>query len=125
MLARAERLVSAADYRRTVRRGRRASSELMTVYVLMGSSGETSRFGFIVSKAVGNAVTRNRVRRRLKAICHTALSAEESNARVDAVIRAHPASATAGFQELESDVLRLLERSKALLASSTPLSGAR
>ncbi|MBF0672234.1 MAG: ribonuclease P protein component [Salinibacterium sp.] len=125
MLARAERLVSAADYRRTVRRGRRASSELMTVYTLVGSSGDTSRFGFIVSKAVGNAVTRNRVRRRLKAICHAALSGEESSAHVDAVIRAHPASATAEFQELESDVLRLLERGRAILSPSAPLSGAR
>lgn len=97
----------------------------MTVYTLVGSSGDTSRFGFIVSKAVGNAVIRNRVRRRLKAICHAAFSGEESNAQVDAVIRAHPASATAAYQELESDFLRLLERSRAFLSSSEPLSGTR
>ncbi len=66
------------------------------------------RFGFIISKQVGGAVVRNTVRRRLKAVC------AEAAARVpegtDVVIRALPASATASFDELRSDVHRCLTR---------------
>ena len=44
-------------------------TKIVTPYLVMigrRSSGPTSRIGFIVSKKVGGAVTRNRVRRRLR-----------------------------------------------------------
>lgn len=56
------------------------------------------RFGLIVSKAVGPAVVRHRVARRLRHICAgltTDLSPE-----VDIVIRALPGAATADSDEL-------------------------
>jgi len=66
------------------------------------------RFGFIISKQVGNAVIRNTVRRRLKAVCASAvINVPEGT---DVVIRALPASATAPFSELEADVTRCLAR---------------
>ena len=61
-------MTSGADYRTIVRRGRRASTGTAVVSALAGSDGSPTRFGFIVSKKVGNAVTRNLVRRRLKAV---------------------------------------------------------
>lgn len=67
-----------------------------------------ARFGFIVSKAVGNAVVRNTVRRRLKAICAEALPGVRAG--VDIVIRARPSSAVATFAELRAEVLRCLDR---------------
>jgi ribonuclease P protein component len=54
--------------------------------------GAPSRAGFIVSKAVGNAVTRNRVKRRLRHLAATALPAMPFG--VDVVVRALPASIT-------------------------------
>ncbi len=69
------------------------------------------RFGFIVSKAVGNAVTRNTVRRRLKAICLEATPQVRPGA--DIVIRALPASAATSFPDLRRDVMRCLERKAA------------
>jgi ribonuclease P protein component len=119
VLARAERLVSAADYKRVVRRGRRASSALMTVYSTAGSTPATWRYGFIVSKAVGNAVVRNRVRRRLKAVCHSMQAGHGSNAAsFDVVVRAHPSAASASFGELELDVTALVERSTSVTSGS-------
>lgn len=56
------------------------------------------RFGLIVSKAVGPAVVRHRVARRLRHIC-AELTAEVP-AEVDIVIRALPGSAAAGSDEL-------------------------
>ena len=76
----------------------------------MWSTGESRavRFGFIISKQVGNAVVRNTVRRRLKAVCAEALPRVPEG--TDVVIRALPASATATYAELRADVHRCLGR---------------
>lgn len=111
MLARANRLVRAADYRTTVRRGRRLSTPAVLVYALPRDDVAGVHFGFIVSKAVGNAVVRNRVRRRLKAICFgLAPALVDRNRGLDVVIRAHPPAATAEWSELSADVTRLVSK---------------
>ena len=66
------------------------------------------RFGFIVSKQVGNAVTRNTVRRRLKDACARQLPLGDG---IDVVIRALPAAAQASFAELLADVDGAVARS--------------
>ncbi|GAB3267837.1 hypothetical protein GCM10027449_00660 [Sinomonas notoginsengisoli] len=77
-----------------------------------------SRFGFIVSKAVGNAVTRNLVKRRLREAA--AFTVRDRPAGLDVVVRALPASARASWAELSNDyksalggALRRLERGTA------------
>lgn len=62
---------------------------------------EPSRFGFIVSKAVGNAVARNLVKRRLRAVA--AESLERVGDGYDVVVRALPQSAGASWLELAGD----------------------
>ncbi|WP_439644655.1 ribonuclease P protein component [Demequina maris] len=80
-----------------VRSGRR------TVVVHVALTGDARRMaGFAVSKAVGGAVIRNRVKRRLRAI--TASRLDDLPAGTSVVIRALPAAATATFAELETDV---------------------
>jgi ribonuclease P protein component len=55
-------------------------------------AGPQSRVGFVVSKAVGGAVVRNRVKRRLRhLVAHQLLG---SPTGLDVVVRALPASAT-------------------------------
>lgn len=58
--------------------------------------------GFVVSKAVGNAVTRNLVKRRLRAAVHGHL--DELPADVGIVVRALPPSADRTFAQLEGDL---------------------
>jgi len=65
-----------------------------------------ARFGFITSKAVGNAVVRNRVRRRLKAIVERHLASGFSGA--DVVFRVMPKAATASFDDLSAELTRSL-----------------
>lgn len=77
-------------------------------YVVTTSEDRPARFGFIVSKQVGTAVTRNTVRRRLKAVCAEALPQVAAGA--DIVIRALPAAASADFSQLRSEVARCLNR---------------
>lgn len=66
------------------------------------------RFGFIISKQVGNAVIRNTVRRRLKAVCAAVIADVPEG--TDVVIRALPASASATFADLDADVTRCIAR---------------
>lgn len=65
-----------------------------------------SRFGFVVSKAVGNAVTRNLVKRRLREVAAGTLRTYPTGLFV--VVRALPAAAAAGWNELYSDYGRAL-----------------
>jgi ribonuclease P protein component len=111
VLARANRIVRGDDYRSVVRRGRRSATAHAVVSVVrrpVESSGEPTRFGFIVAKTVGNAVTRNTVRRRLKAIAHELLV--ETPVGYDVVVRALPAAAQATWPTLLGDVSRSYAR---------------
>ncbi|MBT8797743.1 ribonuclease P protein component [Microbacterium flavum] len=108
MLARGNRITRGAEYRAVVRGGSRCASAHTVTYVVTTTEDRPARFGFIVSKQVGTAVTRNTVRRRLKAACAEALPGVRSGA--DVVIRALPSAATADSSQLRSDVVRCLER---------------
>ena len=67
-----------------------------------------TRIGFVVSKAVGNAVVRNRVQRRLRHLAREHLASLPGSAVL--VIRALPASAEASYAELAQDLSRCLGR---------------
>ena len=75
-------------------------------------SGSTSpQVGFVVSRGVGNAVVRNRVRRRLRHLVRDRLpelSAQPFAAVI--VVRALPDAAGASYDELRRDLARCLER---------------
>jgi ribonuclease P protein component len=78
------------DFRQTTRRGIRVSRPTIVVSAVRLDDG--TRIGFVVSGAVGNAVTRNRVKRRLRhlAAAHVA----DTSARIGIVVRAMPRAAT-------------------------------
>lgn len=108
MLARPNRLTRGTEYKAVVRRGGRCASAHTVTYVTATGEDRAARFGFIVSKQVGNAVVRNTVRRRLKALCAEALPAVRPGS--DIVVRALPTAATAGYDELRDEVSRCLAR---------------
>ncbi|MDH6277858.1 MAG: ribonuclease P protein component [Rhodoluna sp.] len=105
MLDRAHRLALPTDFRRITRRGTKQTSSLVVAYAIPSDRG-LSRFGIVTSKAVGNAPTRNRVRRQLRAIAWEARDARSA----DIVIRALPAAATVTWDVLHADVLKTLDR---------------
>lgn len=112
MLTRAHRLTDAAGFASAVRRGRRAASRTLVVHLDTVEGDGGVRVGFVVSKAVGPAVTRNRVKRRLRHLAREQLSASETRLPGSAVlvVRALPASARAGYAELRADLARCLDR---------------
>jgi ribonuclease P protein component len=72
---------------------------------------EAAQVGYVVSKAVGNAVVRNRVKRRLRHLTREHLpSLEEIPGRVVLVVRALPAAGTASNACLGEDLSRVVSR---------------
>ncbi|MGM1029209.1 MAG: ribonuclease P protein component [Actinomycetota bacterium] len=104
MLAKANRIMRGDDFRRVVRTGRRAGGPLAVVHCAKPEAA-VSRFGFIVSKQVGNAVVRNRVKRRLSEIVRAELDAIDT---ADIVIRALPPAGQADFATLKAGISALL-----------------
>ncbi|GAA4747805.1 hypothetical protein GCM10025783_19940 [Amnibacterium soli] len=105
MLAKANRIVSATDYRRLVRSGRRARGALTLAYGRRSNPDSPLRVGVIVARNVGNAVVRNRVRRRIKAV-GWALAQDVQG--LDVVVRALPSAAGADFAAVDIEVRRLV-----------------
>ena len=113
MLPAAHRLVDSDTFRLAVRSGRRAGSSTVVVHLWVDASAASLpvQVGFTVSKAVGNAVTRNRVKRRLRHLTREHLPALEGlSGRAALVVRALPPSAEASYDDLGADLARSLGR---------------
>src|SRR3954447_11952247 len=106
-----------SDFGAAVRRGRRAGSRTVVVHVLADEDGPASPVvGFVVSKAVGGAVVRNRTKRRLRALVRPLVDRLNPGTRV--VVRAQPAAALASPSMLSNDLARTLGRAGALRAAT-------
>lgn len=95
-----------------VRAGRRWSTPAFALEArARPDSGESpgARVGFTVSKKVGNAVVRNRVRRRLRALVRD-LDPGALRANYDYVLIARPAAAERSYRDLASDLQVALSR---------------
>jgi ribonuclease P protein component len=91
-----------ADLRR---RGRRARSGPVSVTWVEGAAGQPPRVAYAVGKVVGNAVVRNRVRRRLQAVV-AGVAADLGPGTY--LIGAGPAAATAPYGALATSLHRAL-----------------
>jgi ribonuclease P protein component len=92
------------DFTLAVQRGSRVGRELLSGHLLVrpDASREPPRVGFVVSKSVGIAVVRNRVRRRLRSVVRGYLPALPGGSLL--VVRAHPQAAIARQADLAADL---------------------
>ncbi len=116
------RIKRGADYRRIVKLGQRYGGKYFLIYVIDKSTAldniqsgdfcqrphESAKFGFIITRAVGNAVTRNLVRRRMKHI--TALIIENGFSEKDIVIRVFPSAVKLEYSALKDALEKQLNR---------------
>lgn len=107
MLPVINRLRTASDFSSTVRSGTRSGRRNLVLYTLVEPAGEAcgisspSKVGFIVAKTVGTAVTRNLVKRRLRAMAAPTVLQYPKGLRM--VVRALPPAAESSWQELQAD----------------------
>jgi ribonuclease P protein component len=115
VLDRRHRLTASTLFTIATRRGRRAGTRTVVLHLLTdradaGRPVEQSdpQVGFVVSKAVGNAVTRNTVKRRLRHLTRDRVTSLPRTAVL--VVRALPAAAEASYAQLGVDLDAALER---------------
>jgi ribonuclease P protein component len=98
------RMRRSADFTVAVRRGSRAGRALLTGHLLVrpGEEAQAPLVGFVVTKAVGNAVVRNKVRRRLRSVARGYLPALPGGSLL--VVRAHPQAAAVRQADLAAEL---------------------
>lgn len=116
MLPPRHRMRHSADFGHATRSGSRGGSAHLVAHLILppgqggGDPGPTSadpaRVGFVVSRAVGHAVARNLVRRRLRAAVAPRLADLPPGSLL--VVRALPASAAARYDELDSSLTQAM-----------------
>jgi len=108
VLPRASRLTAGEGFRRATRHGRRAGTPTLVLHLVEEPREDVCRVGFVVGRSVGPAVTRNRVRRRLRHLVRDRLDRLPGQAVL--VVRALPAAATADSRDLAADLDAALTR---------------
>ena len=101
------RLTDSPEFERVYRQGTAFRGRLFSVHAFPNENG-TPRLGLSVSKKVGNAVTRNAVRRRLREVFHSTIG--RIPGRFDLVASARPPASEATFEELEEEFLKALDK---------------
>ncbi|GGO30363.1 ribonuclease P protein component [Microbispora rosea subsp. aerata] len=112
MLPSASRMRRGDEFADAIRRGRRAGRPTLVAHLNLRDADEPPLVGFVVSKAVGGAVVRNRVRRRLRHLMRSRLASLPRGSLL--VVRANPPAASARSEhlaaELDVALSRLLRR---------------
>src|ERR1017187_5427648 len=67
------RLLRSKDFRRVYDQGSRFSGPMFAAFCLRGAAEDGPRIGFTVPRAVGKAVVRNRIKRRMREAVRFAL----------------------------------------------------
>ena len=111
------RLRDEADFRR-VRAGGRAWANRGLTLLVAPNALPHNRYGFVVSKRVGKAVTRNLVKRRLREILRQLDRAGRIPPGHDLALIVRPALAEASFAEARDAVTELLARARLLLPAA-------
>ncbi len=101
------RLLRHADFERVYKQGRRHFAAHLTVFYRRREEAHAVRVGFTVSKLLGGAVQRNRMRRRLREAVR--LHWPEFQAPVDIVINPKKSVLKVEFSELGNEIGRAFE----------------
>lgn len=102
-----DRLRQRVDYLACYNRGRAVTGPLATLHVLPNAHGRP-RLGVTATRKVGNAVVRNRLRRRCREVYRRWQRRAELPA-LDIVVNFRPRAASSDFREIRRQLERQLE----------------
>lgn len=108
-MRRAERLRQRRDFAAVYRRGRLYRGDLLVLRTLR-TDAQVSRFGFTAGVALGNAVARNRLKRRLREAVRSLAVAPGW----DVVINGRRGAAEAAYARLSESLRELMARARIL-----------
>ena len=117
------RLQRNGDFRFIFAKGNSVANRLYVLYVIRKDRSRPSRVGFSVSKKIGNAVVRNRVKRLMREIVRKRLWLFAGG--YDLVIIARKGAAEAGYMESETQLAKLLMKAKVMDSGAKERSGER
>jgi len=106
------RLTQSAEFERVKKNGRVFRGRSVVLGILPANDATRFRAGFVTSRALGRAVVRNRVRRRLREIVRKHQREILDGTWIVTIARANAAGAT--YQQLEVEWLRLAKRASIL-----------
>jgi ribonuclease P protein component len=114
-----ERLKRRAEFLRLAAKGRKVPVHGLVLQALVRADAGPARLGFTVTKKIGNAVARNRARRRLKEAARLVLQGQEL-AGVDLVLIGRDATGQRPFADLMTDLRRALDKAGVVLPGQAP-----
>ncbi len=103
------RLKKRAEFLRVASKGRKAPMPGLVLQAMPRQDDLPARLGFTVTKKVGNAVVRNRTRRRLKEAARLLLR-EHPVTGVDLVLIGRDGTRARSFPALRDDLVKALKR---------------
>lgn len=95
------------DFRKIYNSRKSVADRNMVLYFLSNNE-EYCRFGFTVSKKIGNAVTRNRVRRLFGEVCR--LNKEKFPIGYDYILLARRGIIGLNYYQIEESLLKLIKK---------------
>ena len=104
-----QRLKRRAEFLRVAAKGRKAPMPGLVLQALRRDDTAPARLGFTVTKKVGNAVVRNRIRRRLKEAARLLL-ADRPVSGADLVLIGRDGTRKRAFRALQADIARALAK---------------
>ena len=101
-----------SDFRNVYKRGKSFANKHLVMYILENKL-ESSRVGISVSKKVGNAINRNKIRRRIKESYRLRID-ENVRSGYDIVFIARVGIKEAQYKDIEKSILNLAKKANIL-----------
>ncbi len=113
-----QRLKRRAEFLRVASKGRKAPMPGVVLQALKRDDDAPARIGFTVTKKVGNAVIRNRTRRRLKEAARLLLG-QNGLTGVDLVLIGRDGTRKRNFLTLQDDITRAMAKAGVSMTDAT------
>lgn len=106
-MKKAYRVKSESDFQKVFKQGKSCANRKFVVYTLDKPDNQHFRVGLSVGKKIGNAVTRNRIKRQLRAALYQLKNQLKPNQ--DFIIIARPAVKDLPMNDIQANLIHVLK----------------